>query len=280
MNTKAKNFDIFVREENERRFGVAIKRGFSWPGFLFSFFWAFANRLWLKAVILTFLINLVNAFWLAYSHDHPFAFLFAQVANLCIVIFVGIKGNDWRRQYVIAKKFKLEKSVLANSPKGALDDSEIAPANSLGYALKTFAAGSLSSAVCFFVLLVFFVSWAHGDENYAIKLIPSISMFGLVGLSLILRAYFPPVRWYSALSIVLGGLLIGSAVTTCLVANASVLIELPQLLVGLLLLTVGFWAVIAGRRGKHANARGRTAEREESSVHHEKNSLLDIDQST
>ena len=256
MNMKANTFDVFVREENERRFGVAIKRGFSWPGFLFSFFWAFANRLWLKGAILAFFINVLNAFSIAYGDDLPVAVLLGQLANLTILIIVGLKGNDWRRQDVLAKKFKLEKSIRADSSKEALAASDIATAEGLSYALKTFAIGSVFSAVLIFLFLLFWISYAYGDEKFAFTLFPAMFAFGLIGVPLILRAYFPPVRWYTALSIILGGILIGSGVQTVLLANVSVLAVLTQLLIGFLLLIIGFWAVIAGRRGEHANARG------------------------
>ena len=80
------------------RFGtVAVKRGFSWPAFLFAWKWASGGkRLW-RALILLFLMlffagGLVGVFAVNHPHAAALAPWFIVVG---VNVLLGLKGNDW-----------------------------------------------------------------------------------------------------------------------------------------------------------------------------------------
>lgn len=53
-----KTFDIYVREQRPRY--KAVKIGFSWPGFVFSWFWLIAKRMYLFGIILTLTVGVTG----------------------------------------------------------------------------------------------------------------------------------------------------------------------------------------------------------------------------
>ena len=88
-----------------------IKIGFSWKAFFFTFFWGFANKLW----VISF-IYLIILFLLGFALDNRFFYLYVLISSL----FWGIYGNDILINYYNQKlKFKVVKLTSASSQNNA-----------------------------------------------------------------------------------------------------------------------------------------------------------------
>ncbi|MEX2499543.1 MAG: DUF2628 domain-containing protein [Wenzhouxiangellaceae bacterium] len=101
----------------------AVKQGFSWPAFFFTAIWAFFKRMWGNGGVLLgvlFLLNLgAAAFWAEGSKSGAVLMDLLMVA-LCV--FVGFKGNDWRRNDLSRRGFDRLQSVQAESPDAAVGE--------------------------------------------------------------------------------------------------------------------------------------------------------------
>src|SRR5882724_2018279 len=95
----------------------AVKRGFSWPAFFFTWIWSLVNRLWLLGTVLLILSVLLGLLGLQALKDAPFSVLFA---SLVLQIVIGIKGNSWRSEALQNRGFEFLGAIDARSPKEAL----------------------------------------------------------------------------------------------------------------------------------------------------------------
>src|SRR5882672_9007779 len=86
----ARTFDVFKNSAGDLR---AVKRGFSWPGFLLSWIWAFHGRLWLIGGALFVLFLILGLIRLALSWEGTFL---VSLGSLAIQIVIGLKGNSWK----------------------------------------------------------------------------------------------------------------------------------------------------------------------------------------
>lgn len=87
----------------------AIKKGWSWPGFFFTWIWAFVKNLYIVgAVVLGIgVLALVNPY--------------VEAAFAIIVGFVvGAKGNEARQNNLLKKGFQFRCKISALTPEGAL----------------------------------------------------------------------------------------------------------------------------------------------------------------
>jgi hypothetical protein len=89
----------------------AVKNGWSWPAFLFTWIWAFVKRLFLIGWIVLLL-------WMALSSvPVPEAWF---VGQLIISIVMGAKGNELRRKRLRASGYEEVATVEATTPERAL----------------------------------------------------------------------------------------------------------------------------------------------------------------
>ena len=89
----------------------AVKNGWSWPAFLFTWIWAFAKRLYLIGWIALLAVMLLS------SVPIPEAWL---VGNLIISIAMGAKGNELRVKRLRESGYEDVATVEARTPDGAL----------------------------------------------------------------------------------------------------------------------------------------------------------------
>ena len=87
----------------------AVKNGWSWPAFFFTWIWAFVKRLWLIGVIV-FLFGIL-------ASSIPEAWL---VGELIISIVMGVKGNELRVKRFLESGYEQVATVQARTPDGAL----------------------------------------------------------------------------------------------------------------------------------------------------------------
>ena len=89
----------------------AVKNGWSWPAFLFTWMWAFVKRLFLIGWIVLLL-------WMALSSvPIPEAWF---VGQLIISIVMGAKGNELRGKRLRASGYEEVAMVEATTPERAL----------------------------------------------------------------------------------------------------------------------------------------------------------------
>lgn len=109
-----KDFAIY---ENPQGSQQAVKRGWSWPAFFFSWIWALTKKLWLKAGIM-----FLATFILGFSSEplaaiHELVFLFVSVG---VYGFFGAKGNAWVEANLQSRGYDCKMLVEALNPEGAL----------------------------------------------------------------------------------------------------------------------------------------------------------------
>ena len=109
---QVRSFDVYGRGEDEF---VAVKRGFSWPGFLFSAVWAAYHSLWLLALVLVTIVVVARNLTLPWPSS-----LVVNLALLGVGFLVGLVGNDLRRQRLRKQGWNLVTTVTADGPDAAV----------------------------------------------------------------------------------------------------------------------------------------------------------------
>jgi len=89
----------------------AVKNGWSWPAFLFTWIWAFVKRLYMIGWIALLAVMLLS------SIPAPEVWL---VGNLIISIALGAKGNELRVKRLRDSGYEEVATVEARTPEGAL----------------------------------------------------------------------------------------------------------------------------------------------------------------
>lgn len=89
----------------------AVKNGWSWPAFLFTWIWAFVKRLYVIGWIALLAVMLLS------SIPSPEVWL---VGNLIISIAMGAKGNELRVKRLRDSGYEEVATVGARTPEGAL----------------------------------------------------------------------------------------------------------------------------------------------------------------
>jgi len=93
-----------------------VKSGFSWPGFFFTWIWAFVSGLWIIGAVLL-AVNLVLAV-IAYGVFGGDA-LIGAILSLAFQFLVGVKGNSWKSKSLESRDYYYLCTVPANSPAAA-----------------------------------------------------------------------------------------------------------------------------------------------------------------
>lgn len=88
----------------------AVKQGWSWPGFFFSFIWAMVKKMWSLGV------GLLIGFFVFGLINEALINIVAIIAN----IIFGINGNLWREDNLASRGFEQVDTVTAANPEGAI----------------------------------------------------------------------------------------------------------------------------------------------------------------
>jgi len=110
-----RNFALY---HHPQRGYEAVKQGFSWPGFWFTWIWAFVKRLYVIAVVL--LVGLVLLRVLVETREPGLVWLGA-VGALVVALGVGFKGNDWRESSLVNRGYQLMDTLQAENPDVAIN---------------------------------------------------------------------------------------------------------------------------------------------------------------
>ena len=97
----------------------AVKQGWSWPAFFFSFIWAFAKKLWLLGI--AFIIgSLVFGLIVGAAGGGEGLDALINVVSIVISIVFGINGNSWREKNLFSRGYEQADTVTAASPEDAV----------------------------------------------------------------------------------------------------------------------------------------------------------------
>lgn len=109
-------YDVYAHQDLGHQ---AVKRGFSWPAFLFGMFWAFYKKLWLVGAVYL-LIMLLFAMSIGDGSDGGLAVLHNFV-SFGISLFVGAAGNGWWRDALGEQGYRHVRAVEARGPRAAIE---------------------------------------------------------------------------------------------------------------------------------------------------------------
>jgi len=101
----------------------AVKQGWSWPAFLFSFWWALVKKMYvLSALIIA--LN-IAVYWTLRTVDLNLNIWLNNGTILCLFnlgfcVFLGIFGNRWRESSLLDKGFKHQSTHKASDDQDAI----------------------------------------------------------------------------------------------------------------------------------------------------------------
>lgn len=128
-----KNYNIYKHSDGKIE---AVKQGWSWPAFFFSWIWALIKQLWMVAVLIiayaiisSIVIQLMTPSYDYYEYggeDLSQAFLLKSISlliQLGIAIFLGVKGNSLREANLIKRGYECIGNINAVNPDSAISDA-------------------------------------------------------------------------------------------------------------------------------------------------------------
>jgi hypothetical protein len=130
-----REFEIFSKPSFP---SVAVKRGFSWPGFFFTWIWAFTKGLWVQGIILLAIGLAVGLFQRSVLAADPLLYL---LPGLILMVTVGVRGNAWRSRKLERAGYDFAGLVEAKSGASAV------AAHALGKKHAPGSSGGLSSLI-------------------------------------------------------------------------------------------------------------------------------------
>ncbi|MBE3102285.1 MAG: DUF2628 domain-containing protein [Firmicutes bacterium] len=101
----------------------AVKQGWSWPAFFFSFIWAMVKKMWrigvgvlIGCLVVGFIIGLIFSDAGSAKAGDLLINIFAIILN----IIFGVNGNSWREKNLLSRGFEQVGTVTAANPESAV----------------------------------------------------------------------------------------------------------------------------------------------------------------
>jgi len=173
-----REFEIFSKSSSPT---VAVKRGFSWPGFLFTWIWAFSRGLWLHGAVLIGIGVLISVPDLIFRVTNP---LLSFLPGLIVMATVGVRGNSWRSRKLERDGYEYVGLVEARSAAAAVT------AHSLG---KSRGSSNVDSGFSFIprsaqgLLAVTSLSWKAAVRYRLFLVIAVLLLVAVVGLPMLIK---------------------------------------------------------------------------------------------
>jgi hypothetical protein len=92
----------------------AVKQGWSWPAFLFSFLWAMVKKMWAIGIGLFIL----SAIFISMAGKE--AHILINGISVVVSVIFGIYGNSWREKNLESRGYEMKGTVTAAKPEEAL----------------------------------------------------------------------------------------------------------------------------------------------------------------
>ena len=113
-----KTFDVYKHPTQGHE---AVKRGFSWPAFFFTWIWAFIKKLWGMGLafigIMLVLVIIETEFEQEGSEG---GVLIMLLLELGVFIWFGVKGNEWRNKNLKKRGYEHIQTLEAETPDAAI----------------------------------------------------------------------------------------------------------------------------------------------------------------
>jgi hypothetical protein len=175
-----REFEIFTKSFAP---STAVKRGLSWPGFFFTWIWAFSRGLWLHGALIL-AASIVATFIVVTVFDgNPIVSAFL---SLVLQLFVGLKGNSWRSAKLERIGYGFAGVVLARSPASALSNF------SLGADAKATASHSSVSFLSLpgwfqRLLAITWLTWKAALRFRLFIVVAALLLGAVVGLPILIK---------------------------------------------------------------------------------------------
>ena len=108
-------FYIYENSEGQQE---PVKDGWSWPGFFFTWIWAFSKHLHGIGIIylILWLLGFISA-----AFPPEFAGILT-IIGLFLAILIGVNGNNWRISNLESQGYNYKAKVIARSPEEAIKE--------------------------------------------------------------------------------------------------------------------------------------------------------------
>ena len=113
-----KGYKIFEHPDGKVE---VVKQGWSWPAFVFTFFWLLVKRMWVLAGIIfaSFLI-IVFIGGVAGGAIEKSLDEILSIANIMIMVVFGLKGNNLKEKNLLSRGFDFRTTLTASNHDGAV----------------------------------------------------------------------------------------------------------------------------------------------------------------
>lgn len=95
----------------------AVKEGWSWPAFFFSWIWAMVKKLWKPggiALAVLFVLSVIS------SAIGDYMGILVNIGALVIGLIFGTIGYQWREKNLPERGYEYKTTVTASTPEGAI----------------------------------------------------------------------------------------------------------------------------------------------------------------
>jgi hypothetical protein len=175
-----REFEVFSRPPAS---SVAVKRGFSWPGFFLTWIWAFSRGLWLQGVLL-FATQAAGAALIALTFGN--SSLVWGMFGLIVALFAGLNGNNWRVGKLERAGYRFLGVVPARSPSNAVAIA----ARGVAAGNRPKAAGASYFSAPLVLQRLFAIVWLTWKAAFRFRLflvIALLLLIAVVGLPLLIK---------------------------------------------------------------------------------------------
>lgn len=111
-----KQYKIFQHQDGTVK---AVKQGWSWPAFFFSFIWAILKKMYLTGIALFFLSFLLGTI-VGHLNLGQKGDTMINIISIAISIIFGLKGNEWWEAMLYRRGFEAKALLEAVTPQAAL----------------------------------------------------------------------------------------------------------------------------------------------------------------
>lgn len=111
-----KQFKVFKHPAGEVQ---AVKQGWCWPAFFFSYIWALMAKMWVLGAGLL-IASFVLGFALALSEAGDGTKTLVNIASLAVNIIFAVNGNAWRENNLLSRGFELIDTVTVTDKESAV----------------------------------------------------------------------------------------------------------------------------------------------------------------
>jgi len=113
-----KTFDVYKHPVQGYQ---AVKVGFSWPAFFFTWIWAFIKKLWGYGLAFIGVIFIFLVVETAFTQGGNFGgTLIMLLLQFGLFVLFGVKGNDWRNKDLKKRGYEHVQTLRAETPDAAV----------------------------------------------------------------------------------------------------------------------------------------------------------------